>query len=772
MRNTLTSNSVPIPRMARGKRVRRLLTRFAAMLCVLVAGCSLWSVPASAEESCPNAASRQGPSIGLPDCRVYEQVTPVHKGAGIDLFGTGATFSQGSYETLDRGVASEEGNRFLLTSRTSLGADAVSGTNTYVFSRGASGWRTTGIEQPGLGTQSVLKAEVFDPADLSAVGVHVETGTGPNLVFGDPSTVRNVSLLGPVGGPYEVASSTPLLAPERTQLVGASTDLSRVVLESSDHQLAAGAAGQDTGSMALYEDTGGQLRLVNVNTNGSLVSQCGAILGQGDQSIAEGVFGADHNAVSADGSKIFFTAPDPKGINEGVSGPGCWERETVPQVDPPQLYMRADGARTVDISAPDPGVVDPNGLQLAAYVGAAADGSKVFFMTRTELTADDTTHDPELYEYDTDTGVLTRISRGVSGTADGNVDFVPAISSDGSTVYFAAFGQLAPGSAALVPQENGLVNLYRYDTETETTTYVTAVGRADYPIRPGELGGWYDLGPFGLGSGLGGTHEVGQEAYANWYTTGDGRYLVFATYQALTGYDSTHAPGVECTNLLGATQTRENCVELYRYDAVTGSIVCVSCGPPGVREVNNALFARSAYESPAGLPPRPISEDGSYVFFDTANALVPQATSGRVHVYEWHDGTLSLVSSASDPGNAFFLGSSADGSDVFIGTHAQLAPGDGDGLGDLYDARIDGGFVGQSPPVCTGTGCQGVPAPAPLFATPASVTFQGAGNLAPPPVVPVAVKPKAKPKRCGRGLVKKSGRCVKKKSKRPARRRK
>ena len=34
------------------------------------------------EEVCPNAAFRSGPSANLPDCRAYEQVTPVEKEGG------------------------------------------------------------------------------------------------------------------------------------------------------------------------------------------------------------------------------------------------------------------------------------------------------------------------------------------------------------------------------------------------------------------------------------------------------------------------------------------------------------------------------------------------------------------------------------------------------------------------------------------------------------------------------------------------------------------
>ena len=68
---------------------------------------------------------------------------------------------------------------------------------------------------------------------------------------------------------------------------------------------------------------------------------------------------------------------------------------------------------------------------------------------------------------------------------------------------------------------------------------------------------------------------------------------------------------------------------------------------------------------------------------------------------------------------------------------------------NLFDARV-GGVQPVTEPLCTGTGCQGPPEPAPTFATPASVTFNGVGNFPPPVETKAAAKPrpkaKAKPK--------------------------
>jgi hypothetical protein len=104
---------------------------------------------------------------------------------------------------------------------------------------------------------------------------------------------------------------------------------------------------------------------------------------------------------------------------------------------------------------------------------------------------------------------------------------------------------------------------------------------------------------------------------------------------------------------------------------------------------------------------------------------------------------VALISSATSAQESVFLDASESGGDVFFLTSGQLVPLDTDTGLDVYDARVDGGFPAEpppGPPVCEGDACQGTPTPQPVFGTPASVTFNGSGNLT--PVTAPVVKPK------------------------------
>lgn len=683
------------------------------------------------------------PSSSLPDGRAYELVTPANKGSAEDMFALPETTPNSFYNN-DRGYASESGEQFMLYTRAAFGAFPASGENGYVFSRVApatgghgGGWSYQALASPSLGLQG-LDAYVFDPFDFSRVGLR--DGVGSESSEGG---TREMSLVGPPGGPYSTLwSARPVHVGEigeATQIVGASRSLSQVVVESTSGSVCPGTQGRVAGRVLCEWNGGGECgaeasncSLVNVDNKGALLSPCGATIGEEFNTTLPGLA---HDAVSADGSRVFFTAPDPLAHGDG---PGCWNEAT--SENAPQLYVRS-GSVTTRVSKPtERGVPDAckapwTGCGPAIYVGASEDGSRVFFATTTELTKQAVKlglHTYELYEYDVETRTLTRISGGEpdspGATGGTQVVTVPAISADGSAVYFTAFTRLT----ATAPATNGAsVDLYRYDTMTGTTAFIANINTYDYPST--------DIGAPTLGAAV----QAALNPAANWYTTPDGRYLLFDTGVSLTGYDTKEAGHNECLTLDNFNAHYGICNELYRYDSVTRTLICISCNPTGSRPHGPSFFGHSTgVEIPSGGPVRAMSDDGSYIFFDSSDPLVPQAENQTLNVYEWHDGRLSLISSGEDSTPSYFLAQSpavvggrhVEAANVFFGTHAKLVRRDTDTAGDVYDARIGGGFLEQEETgECEGDACQRPPA-TPIDATPASLTFSGHGNLIEPPV--------------------------------------
>jgi hypothetical protein len=105
-------------------------------------------------------------------------------------------------------------------------------------------------------------------------------------------------------------------------------------------------------------------------------------------------------------------------------------------------------------------------------------------------------------------------------------------------------------------------------------------------------------------------------------------------------------------------------------------------------------------------------------------------------VYEWRNGVQRLVTDGvtefpSDFAGPQVQGIDADGSNIlFSVTDPGLTGFERDGLANLYDARIGGGFERPSPPVhCDGDSCQGPLQAPPAGGQSASSAFKGAGNL-------------------------------------------
>jgi hypothetical protein len=725
--------------------------------------------------------------------RGYELVTPAVKEGGSDMFAQIQVEGEFLNES-DDGVAGESGEAFLLHSTSPFGEFPFAIEGAYVFHRepARGGWGYKSLASRPLGLQSFVGG-LFEPFDMMRVAL--TDGVGARVGAGGE---RFTDLLGPPGGSSVCAGPVSVGAAvsddcyvglhadkvgfhesaeesAATEVVGASRDLGHIVLESRsvtkeqeavEGEACPGAKGVAHGHVLCEWDGGyeaaGQpvLGLVNVKPGGEPgqpVSECGAGIGDPFPELGDGP-GSDYRAVSADGSRVFFTAPDPQAAGAGA---GCWngqqaEAEKGPE-DAPQLYVRVNGEQTLEVSKPESKSIPKNQIYPAYYAGASADGSRVFFATKTELTKEAAAlklHDLELYECQITEAegepgcTLTRVSAGESGTAGhehgAQVEHVPAVAADGGAVYFTAGAQLTSANPA--------GGVYRYDTATGATSYVA--GGALWEPRTAAL--------------VHGECPQISCSRADWYTTPDGRFLLFV------GHEAGGFVGVE------------------RYDALAAergepALTCVSCVAGG--KGGEARFARSAMYGATAGPARAMSDNGEYVFFDSPEPLVTQAENDTLDTYEWHDGQILLIGSGATPGPTFFLGYSpyeyetpagkhecarnterepepgthcevVEGGNVFIGTHAQLSTQDTNSLGNVYDARIcEPGSPCIEPPVggtaiCEGSTCH-TPPPLPPFQTPGTLTLSSSGNVTPesPPSPPR--KTTTKTLKCKKNFVRK-----------------
>ncbi len=102
-------------------------------------------------------------------------------------------------------------------------------------------------------------------------------------------------------------------------------------------------------------------------------------------------------------------------------------------------------------------------------------------------------------------------------------------------------------------------------------------------------------------------------------------------------------------------------------------------------------------------------DDGSSVVFSTTEKVVAGDTDTAADLYERRtDGSLRLISGGSTPDNATFAGESADGSIAFLTSESLDPVGDGDGQIDAYLRRPDGALLVLTP----GTGANGLVFPA------------------------------------------------------------
>ncbi len=141
-------------------------------------------------------------------------------------------------------------------------------------------------------------------------------------------------------------------------------------------------------------------------------------------------------------------------------------------------------------------------------------------------------------------------------------------------------------------------------------------------------------------------------------------------------YSHTNATG---TKVFFATNERltadDNDTFQDVYERSGGQTTLLSKGTIGGNGAQDAFFAGS-------------SSDGSHVWFETSEALVSGDTDTYRDVYERYAGNTTLMSTGPDGGNgnnmAEWAGATPDGSKVFIHTDESLLAQDTDGVQDVY----------------------------------------------------------------------------------------
>lgn len=699
----------------------------------------LWAAGASASE-CANSVLREESHSGrLPDCRAYELVSPVAKnGWPVN-------------------VNSANGSHVIMASLGAFAGSAQGGLeNVYDAERTPLGWSTSPLVEPeGLANpqEEPLLAGSMDLSkglfDYIQANPHERNLYINSLPQGAPVEI------GPVFSSEAVAKNPANTFAAPTTRPSASSDLTTVIFAMEgptvDHLGVdylwpydetienTGPLYRKQGFYSLYEyrGTGNKTKpaLVGVDSNEHMIGQCGVSLGFPSNGEFTGRFADDlYNAISSDGSRVFFTV---SGATQGEKHNSCTGEGvgTGPPAD--ELFGRIYKAgnttatekyETVNISEPskdDCVACDLSTPADAIFQGASTNGSKVFFLSTQRLLPG--AGGVNLYEYD---------FNGEAGAREmlvaPDVQGVARVSADGSHVYFVAQSGLTadpnPGGD-LAPE--GADNLYVFDTTAERMAFIGALcsgAGVSGTIVDGKCPASLNSLPPSSPGSLNDLADWQQEDERPVETSADGHIAIFTSSADLTPGDTS---GV---------------AQLFEYNAEAKTLVRISeeQGRSGEYPVTIVTHRYTVSQDPAPVLSS-ISADGSYVVFQSGAVLVPSAAPGAANVYEYHEGGLALISDGQDTAlGGGLLGIDESDEDIFFASADRLVSQDGDTQRDVYDARINGGFpsaVGSS--TCDGDACQGGLVPAPAFAPVDSANRSAGDNI----VEPASRQPATKSRR-------------------------
>lgn len=401
------------------------------------------------------------------------------------------------------------------------------------------------------------------------------------------------------------------------------------------------------------------------------------------------------------------SAPDPSvetTFFNGVSKNGVAVAfELVDDTSESELYVHRAGEATKPVVSGSSG--------LYRFGGFSADGNGLAYVE-----SENDVGKPEwgdIFWYDLPSTTATQITTGKEAA-------IVNVAEDGSRVYFVSMKVLTgtQSNPAGAVAQAGKPNLYVWSAADKSLQFIATVALGDV-VPSTNTGTEPDEKVFGLTKWLSTAvapqqNQRESRGNATSRTTPDGTVLVFEARTNITGFASNGH------------------VEIYRYSLAENSLACVSCPAIGTPPKTNARLMR------AGIPERiemnvvieNVTADGSTVFFQSKEPLSSEDVNKSDDVYEWKNGSRSLISSGQGKSNSYLYATTPTGNDVFFTTSDQLVPQDESSVISIYDARIGGGFPGPPalPPSCEGDGCQGPIAPLPILSRPASSSFVGPQN--------------------------------------------
>jgi hypothetical protein len=616
----------------------------------------------------------------LPDCRAYEQVSPVAKN-GLDALG-------GPYTT-QASLAGDGVSFFSLVPFPVVVGSAEIPSYLGVSPIGGGDWSSEGL-QPRAAPGSTNDRVVGLTEDLAkTILLAQEPLLAPGATPGTNAYVRDNAT-----GSYQLLA--PNLGFEEIAFVDSASGDSRVLFETTAN-LSTSNIPPVSGFANLYEwnealPVGSRVSLAGVVPPAGEPA-CGGPSEPVCEAPSEGSFGGPsggsighhytQNTISEDGTLVFFT--------DRITG---------------FLYMRESVAgRTVRVSA---------GVSPAEWLAATPSGSFVFY-----------SEGPELYRFNVVEGkreALTSGGEGVLGAL--------GISDDGSYAYFVARGKLATNTNANKEGAiNGAANLYEWH-EGVTTFIAILTEEANWR-------GFFNKeneskGPAG-GSKSSRVAPDGKTALfsskANLTGYPSQGNTEFYVYDAGSPLSASNPVCVSCNPKGVAATSGETRLAL---EGVTTDVTPAVRTPFLTHNLSDA-GKRVFFQSEEALVPGDVN--GQLDVYEWERADVGSCESTSAAFSEQDGGCLYLVSTGQSPQVSFFGNADAEGENVFFFTRQSLVGQDQDENEDLYDARMGGGILAQNPPPSSvpcaeESSCRGASSSvSSMFGTPSSTTFSGPGNL-------------------------------------------